>query len=57
MGVYNVFESGGEALGPMAFGLAASLSLGLGIAAIAATLGLGAAIFWALGPRAGGSRP
>jgi len=56
MGVYNVFESGGEALGPMAFGLAASLSLGLGIAAIAATLGAGAAIFWALGPR-NGSRP
>ena len=56
MGVYNVFESGGEALGPMVFGLAASLSLGLGIAAIAATLGLGASIFWALSPR-GGSRP
>ena len=57
MGIYNVFESGGEALGPMAFGLAASLSLGLGIAAIAAALGAGAAIFWALGPRTGGSRP
>lgn len=57
MGVYNVFESGGEALGPMVFGLAASLSLGLGIAAIAAALGAGAALFWALGPRNGGSRP
>ena len=57
MGVYNVFESGGEALGPMAFGLAASLSLGLGIAAIAAALGAGAALFWALGPRNGDSRP
>ncbi|MGD9781814.1 MAG: MFS transporter [Kiritimatiellia bacterium] len=57
MGIYNVFESGGEALGPMVFGLAASLSLGLGIATIAATLGVGAAIFWALGPRAGGGRP
>jgi predicted MFS family arabinose efflux permease len=57
MGIYNVFESGGEALGPMAFGLAASLSLGIGIAAIAATLGACAAIFWALGPRSGGDRP
>ena len=57
MGVYNVFESGGEALGPMVFGLAASLSLGLGIAAIAAALGAGAAIFWALGPRNGGTPP
>ena len=57
MGVYNVFESGGEALGPMAFGLAASLSLGLGVAAIAAALGVGAAIFWALGPRNGDRRP
>ena len=57
MGVYNVFESGGEALGPMVFGLAASLSLGLGIAAIAAALGAGAALFWALGPRNGGDRP
>ena len=56
MGVYNVFESGGEALGPMVFGLAASLSLGLGIAAIAAALGAGAALFWALGPRNGGSQ-
>ena len=57
MGVYNVFESGGEALGPMAFGLAASLGLGLGIAAIAAVLGAGAVAFWALGPRNGGGRP
>ena len=57
MGVYNVFESGGEALGPMAFGLAASLSLGLGVAAIAAALGAGAALFWTLGPRAGEPRP
>ncbi len=57
MGVYNVFESGGEALGPMAFGLAASLSLGLGVAAIAAALGAGAALFWMLGPRAGEPRP
>ena len=57
MGVYNVFESGGEALGPMVFGLAASLSLGLGIAAIAAALGAGAALFWALGPRNGENRP
>ena len=57
MGVYNVFESGGEALGPMVFGLAASLSLGLGVAAIAATLGAGASIFWALGPRSEGGRP
>jgi predicted MFS family arabinose efflux permease len=57
MGVYNVFESGGEALGPMVFGLAASLSLGLGIAAIAAALGAGAALFWAIGPRNGGDRP
>ena len=57
MGVYNVFESGGEALGPMVFGLAASLSLGLGIAAIAAALGAGAALFWALGPRNGGNPP
>ena len=57
MGVYNVFESGGEALGPMAFGLAASLSLGIGIAAIAAALGTCALAFWALGPRSGGDRP
>lgn len=57
MGVYNVFESAGEALGPMAFGLAASLSLGLGIAAIAAALGTGAALFWMLGPRNGEPRP
>ncbi len=57
MGVYNVFESAGEALGPMAFGLAASLSLGLGVAAIAAALGAGAALFWALGPRNGEPRP
>jgi predicted MFS family arabinose efflux permease len=56
MGVYNVFESGGEALGPMAFGLAASLSLGIGIAAIAAALGTCALAFWALGPRSGGDR-
>jgi hypothetical protein len=41
----------------MAFGLAASLSLGLGVAAIAATLGAGAALFWALGPRNGEPRP
>ncbi len=57
MGVYNVFESGGEALGPMAFGLAASMSLGAGIAAIAAVLGACAVIFWAMGPRPGGGRP
>lgn len=54
MGIYNVFESGGEALGPMAFGLAASLSLGLGVAAIAAALGACALLFWATGPRGGG---
>jgi predicted MFS family arabinose efflux permease len=57
MGIYNVFESGGEALGPMAFGLAASLSLGGGVAVIAAVLGAGAALFWALGPRTAGRRP
>lgn len=56
MGVYNVFESSGEALGPISFGLAAGLSLGLGIAAIAATLGACAAIFWALVPRDEGGR-
>jgi predicted MFS family arabinose efflux permease len=49
MGVYNVFESGGEALGPLAFGLAMALGLGAGIAAIAATLGACAALFWAFG--------
>ncbi len=57
MGVYNVFESGGEALGPMAFGLAASLSLGLGIAVIAGALGICAGLFWAFGPRTAGDRP
>lgn len=50
MGVYNVFESGGEALGPLAFGLAASVSLGSGIAVIAAVLGMGAVLFWAVSP-------
>ena len=56
MGVYNVFESSGEALGPISFGLAVGLSLGLGIAAIAATLGACAAIFWVLVPRDEGGR-
>ena len=50
MGVFNVFESSGEALGPMAFGLAMSLSLGVGIAAIAATLGTCAVLFLAISP-------
>lgn len=57
MGVYNVFESSGEALGPISFGLAAGLSLGVGIAAIAAMLGACAALFWALVPRDEGGRP
>jgi hypothetical protein len=54
MGVYNVFESGGEALGPLAFGLAASLGLGAGIAGIAAGLAAGAVLFAAAGRPAGG---
>lgn len=49
MGVYNVFESGGEALGPMVFGLAMSLGLGTGLAVIGSTLGLCALAFWAVG--------
>ncbi|HOW97974.1 MAG TPA: MFS transporter, partial [Kiritimatiellia bacterium] len=56
MGIYNLFESGGEALGPMAFGLAASFSLGIGISAIAAVLGSCALLFWAVSPRGGGGR-
>lgn len=46
MGVYSVFESGGEALGPMAFGLAMSLGLGVGVSAIAALLAAGAGLFF-----------
>lgn len=57
MGIYNLFESGGEAMGPMAFGLAASLNLGLGIFAIAGALGVCAVLFWAVSPRPGGDRP
>jgi predicted MFS family arabinose efflux permease len=45
MGIYNVFESGGEALGPLAFGLAMSLGLGAGISAIAGALGLCSLLF------------
>lgn len=45
MGVYSVFESGGEALGPMAFGLAMSMSLGIGVGAIAGLLAAGAGLF------------
>ena len=57
MGVYNVFESGGEALGPMAFGLAMSLSLATGIAAIAGALGVCALAFLGLSRSSGGPRP
>ena len=45
MGVYNVFESGGEALGPMGFGLAMSMGLGAGIAGIAGALAVSAGLF------------
>lgn len=45
MGVYSVFESGGEALGPLAFGLAMSLSIGVGVSVIAALLAAGTGIF------------
>ncbi len=48
MGVYNVFESSGEALGPISFGLAMSLGLGVGITSIAATLGICSVLFLAL---------
>ena len=57
MGVYNVFESGGEALGPLMFGLAASLSLGTGIAAIAGALAGCAGLFWLLTGRREGGAP
>ena len=53
MGVYNVFESSGEALGPVSFGLAMSLGLGVGIASIAATLGICSMLFLALSRSAG----
>lgn len=56
MGIYNVFESGGEALGPMAFGMAMSLSLGVGIAALAAALGVCSVIFLALSRPTGEDR-
>nr|WP_321466014.1 MFS transporter [uncultured Desulfobulbus sp.] len=45
MGVYSVFESSGEALGPMAFGLAMSMSLGAGVSAIALLLAAGTGLF------------
>ena len=45
MGVYNVFESGGEAVGPIMFGLAMSFSLATGVGIIAALLTLSASIF------------
>ena len=45
MGVYSVFESGGEAMGPMAFGLAMSMSLGVGVSAIAVLLATGTGLF------------
>ncbi len=45
MGVYNVFESAGEALGPVVFGLAISLGMGGGVAVIAGTLGVSSLIF------------
>jgi len=48
MGVYSVFESSGEAMGPMAFGLAMSMSLGLGVSAIAALLAAGIGLFFIL---------
>ncbi len=48
MGVYNVFESSGEALGPLAFGLAMGVGLGTGITAIAAALSGCALAFLAL---------
>lgn len=56
MGVYNVFESSGEALGPLVFGLAVSLSLGAGIMIIAGALGGSALLFWAISPREQGNR-
>jgi predicted MFS family arabinose efflux permease len=57
IGVYSVFEAGGEALGPMAFGLAMSLSLGVGIAGIAVALAASTGIFLALSPSIAGERP
>jgi predicted MFS family arabinose efflux permease len=48
MGVYSVFESSGEALGPMAFGLAMSMSLGAGVSAIAVLLAAGTGMFFLL---------
>jgi predicted MFS family arabinose efflux permease len=45
LGVYNVFESGGEALGPIMFGLAMSFSLATGVGLIAAMLTLSASLF------------
>ena len=56
MGVYNVFESSGEALGPVSFGLAMSLGLGVGIASIAATLGICSMLFLAMS-RSSGKEP
>jgi predicted MFS family arabinose efflux permease len=45
MGMYSVFESGGMALGPVAFGLAMSLGLGVGITAMAGLLAVGSGLF------------
>lgn len=48
MGVFHVFESAGEALGPMVFGLAMSAGLASGVALIGGALAAGAGLFWAV---------
>jgi len=45
MGVYNVFESGGEAVGPIVFGLAMSFGLMTGVGLIAGMLALTSTLF------------